>query len=95
LVTRFILPDTMPMDARAVVGQVVVDCDFEPISPIGSDNWSWVLIVDQHDHSLPSTVKIGRSVCDSQSIWNSFSGVRPLLVKVGCDRESTTLEKLV
>ena len=74
---------------------MVVDCNFEPISPIGSDNWPWVLLVDQHDHSFPSTIGIDRGVCDVQSVWNSLSGIRPLLVEVGSNRESIALDKLV
>jgi hypothetical protein len=95
LVARFVLSDAMPVNASAVVGQVVVNRDLEPISPISSDDGSWVLVVDQHNPSFTSTIRIDSGVCDGQGIWHSSSSVRPFLVKVGRDRESTTLEESV
>lgn len=74
---------------------MVVHCNFEPISPTSSDDWSWVLVVDQHDPPFSSTIGIDRGVCDVQSVWNSLSGIRPLLVEVGGNRESIALDELV
>jgi hypothetical protein len=95
LVARLVLPDAVPMNAGAIIVQVVVDCDFEPISPTSSDDWSWILVVDQHDPSLPSTIGIDRSICDVQCVWHRFSSVWPLFVEVGRDRKSIALDKLV
>lgn len=52
------LTNTVPMNTSAVSLHVVVHSDLDVITPVGADNWSGQLAIDEEAFALESTIGI-------------------------------------
>ena len=83
------LSDTVPMETAAIVLERVLDVDNNFVSPIGSNDWSGQLPVDEIALNGSVAVWITCCVCDLEVVSNSLSCGGVLLVKVCLDAVTT------
>lgn len=62
------LTNTMPMDASSVVLHVVRYSDTECVTPVGSDDWTWILAIDKKTLLRVAAIRVAGCVCDSQAV---------------------------
>lgn len=80
------LPDSMPMNTRAIVLQLVDDCDFDHVAPVGEDGGTHVLAVDE-ESGTRDAIWGGGTVGDLEVVLSCDASVRPFPVEVGGDVE--------
>ena len=78
------LQETVPVDGSSVILKLVVDCDLDPITPVGFNHRSWELVVDDKHGSLDTVGRHG-GVGDCPVILTSNASVGDLawFVRVG------------
>lgn len=79
---RLRLQETVPVQRSALVGQIVVNDDFNPVTPVGFNRWARELSID--DHACPLVpVWCDRLLSKCKIIVACYAGVRYVLVEVG------------
>lgn len=78
------LQEAVPMHRRAFILKLVLDCDFNPVTPVGLDERTRELVVD-NEHRSDNTVWLHCSVCNSPVVLAGDTCVRYLawVVRVG------------
>jgi len=83
------LANTMPVDGRAVVLQVIVDCDLDSVTPVANDGRTWNLVVHGKAEALIA-IKIAGRVCDVEVELANMSGIGPLVIGISINAEVIT-----
>ena len=77
-----LLQNTVPVKACALIGEVVVNSDFDVIAPIGLDRGSRVLVVCQQAVHFDA-IRRAASFRDREVVVASHTSVRRVLVLIG------------
>jgi hypothetical protein len=83
------LSNTVPMETAAIVLERVLDVDNNGVSPVGGNDWSRHLVVDEEALDGSVTVRVTCCVCNLKVVGDSVSCGRMLQVKVGLDAVTT------
>jgi hypothetical protein len=84
------LADTMEMETGTILGEAVIDCYNNSITPTGFDCGTWHGTVD--DHSRPcNAVRRDGDLSDVECVLDNLAGNRDAVVVVGVDIKTTEL----
>jgi len=83
------LAKTVPVDRCTVCLHVVVDSNLDVVTPVGTDERTGKLVVDEEAAAAGrSSIRVAGGVCDGECVVSSDTSGGPLLVKVGVDAET-------
>jgi hypothetical protein len=86
LVVGVELTNTVPVDGGRVVGQGVVNCDLDSVTPVANNGGSWNLAVDSKSRSCGSLV-VPLDAGDGEVIFTNGASIWVGRVLIGVDVE--------
>lgn len=87
LVVGVELTNTVPVDGGRIVGQGVVNCDLDGITPVANNGRSWNLTVDSKSRSWGSLV-VPLNTGDGEVVFTNGASIWVCCVLIGVDVES-------